>query len=294
MRQCERETARSGRGRERDKLEHLVTAVITVTRFDAAPLRSAGGQHSSCHTPALAHLSQRDAGVAAATAVEHDPVAVAAHFEAVSHVCPSEDREDFQAMLHAVKEHVRELVGAKSTEPEIHVPRAEFVAPTRGTCDPLEVYPEVAEVSHRLFALKPEGLSKEEYTSALERLQQYYHEQRQRYIGYQNTQGENYEHLAPFLRVHLNNVGDPFASGNLMLNSKVLERAVLDRYASLWRAKWPHDPHDVESYWGYVLSMGSTEGNLYALYNARDYLEGKALLHDPESDEDRFVCCAPR
>ena len=48
--------------------------------------------------------------------------------------------------------------------------------------------------------------------------------------------------------------------------------------------KSPSDPANKESYWGYVLSMGSTEGNLYALYNARDYLKGKALYR--ESNED--------
>ena len=35
------------------------------------------------------------------------------------------------------------------------------------------------------------------------------------------------------------------------------------------------DPKDPQTYWGYTLTMGSTEGNLYALWNARDYLSGK-------------------
>lgn len=73
-----------------------------------------------------------------------------------------------------------------------------------------------------------------------------------------------------------------------MLNSKVLERAVLDYFARLWHANWPHledrsrfTPEEIgESYWGYVVSMGGTEGNLYGLRNARDYLSGKVLASD--------------
>ena len=59
-----------------------------------------------------------------------------------------------------------------------------------------------------------------------------------------------------------------------------MERNVLDHYASLWNAKWPHDARDPDTYWGYVLTMGSSEGNIYGLWNARDYLEGKFILTD--------------
>ncbi|MEB3258243.1 MAG: hypothetical protein VKN83_08005 [Cyanobacteriota bacterium] len=33
----------------------------------------------------------------------------------------------------------------------------------------------------------------------------------------------------------------------------------------------------------YVLTMGCTEGNLYGLWNGRDYLAGKVLLDDPDT-----------
>ena len=36
-------------------------------------------------------------------------------------------------------------------------------------------------------------------------------------------------------------------------------------YTSLWHAKWPHNKSDMESYWGYLLNMGSTEGNIHAI-----------------------------
>jgi histidine decarboxylase len=59
----------------------------------------------------------------------------------------------------------------------------------------------------------------------------------------------------------------------------------------LWNAKTPHNPHDEESYWGYMLSMGSTEGNMYALWNARDYLSGEVLL-PPESSTAEEIAAA--
>lgn len=63
-----------------------------------------------------------------------------------------------------------------------------------------------------------------------------------------------------------------------------MERQVLDYFANLWHAQTPSNQTNPESYWGYVLSMGSTEGNLYALYNARDYLKGKGLHQESNGD----------
>ena len=79
----------------------------------------------------------------------------------------------------------------------------------------------------------------------------------------------------------LNNLGDPFTEGNFTINSKAFERDVLDYFARRWHAKTPHRPDDGDSYWGYVLTMGSTEANLYGLWNARDYLRGLGLILDP-------------
>ncbi len=56
---------------------------------------------------------------------------------------------------------------------------------------------------------------------------------------------------------------------------------MLSYLARLWHGV-PTDPGNKESCWGYVLSMGSTEGNMYALWNARDYLSGKRLLGESE------------
>ena len=103
------------------------------------------------------------------------------------------------------------------------------------------------------------------------------------FVGYQTDQlMPNYpELLKPYLGFHSNNVGDPFTAGTFTVNTKWMECNVLDYYASLWNGKWPYKLEDPETYWGYVLTMGSTEGNLYAAWNARDYLSGKFLYYDP-------------
>ncbi len=134
-----------------------------------------------------------------------------------------------------------------------------------------------------LFQLGPQGLSEERRAAALKAYEGYASTQRLHFLGYQADQKLDYSaDLTWMLDYHINNVGDPFTDGNFTLNSKVAERQVLDYYARLWHAKLPHDPKDPESYWGYALTMGSTEGNLYGMWNARDYLSGKALIARPQ------------
>lgn len=99
-------------------------------------------------------------------------------------------------------------------------------------------------------------------------------------LGYQCNLGNDYSVISHYLSTLLNNIGDPFVPGSFTINSKWMERSVLDYFASLWNAKWPHNSSDLETYWGYVLTMGSSEGNLYGLWNARDYLQGKFMLAD--------------
>ncbi len=167
---------------------------------------------------------------------------------------------------------------------------------------PCELYPEVFGISCDSFQLPPEGMTAAHRSAALTQLQAYQSLQKSRTLGFQANQDINYqEDLQPFLNFHINNVGDPFQTGSFTLNSKWMERAVLDYYARLWNAVWPHDPENPESYWGYVLTMGSTEGNLYGLWNGRDYLAGKCLLDDPhaeaetrEASRDGRARCVPR
>ena len=88
-----------------------------------------------------------------------------------------------------------------------------------------------------------------------------------------------------YMSAHLNNGGSPFDVSYSGLATLWMERNVLDYYASLWNAKWPHDPKDPESYWGYILTMGATEGNLHALWNARNYLSGKYMINSVEQSK---------
>ncbi|GAA0659906.1 histidine decarboxylase [Kitasatospora atroaurantiaca] len=146
-----------------------------------------------------------------------------------------------------------------------------------------------AELDGSDFEIPADGLADEERLRALDRMDEYLTRKRRHLVGYQATQdmaGSALD-LARFMLSNINNLGDPFHSGGYKPNTKVVERAVLDYYAKLWHAERPYDPADPESYWGYMLSMGSTEGNMYALWNARDYLGGSNTL--PGSDALRPV-----
>jgi len=145
-----------------------------------------------------------------------------------------------------------------------------------------------AKKSHPLydydFHIPPEGLDDKERKKLMDLFSNFIFEQKKRFLGYQvNEDVEHERDTSQFLNCSMNNVGDPFTPGNFTANSKIMERAVLDYYAKLWHAKLPHDQSDPESYWGYSLTMGSSEGNIYGLWNARDYLAGRKLIVDSSS-----------
>ncbi|PHM37711.1 pyridoxal-dependent decarboxylase [Xenorhabdus innexi] len=141
------------------------------------------------------------------------------------------------------------------------------------------------DLDKSLFKLSEEGLTDTERGKALSDLGSYVKKTQNKFLGYQTNQKLSYSsELSNYLDIQLNNVGDPFLSGSFKLNSKVAECAVLDYFAKLWNASDSNNTTLGEGYWGYVLSMGSTEGNLYALRNARDYLAGKILWIDLNSN----------
>lgn len=142
-------------------------------------------------------------------------------------------------------------------------------------------YPSIVGLDCELFQLTNTPLSNRRQRQALGQLERYLKEYQSNLLGYQVNQNLHYaKQLAFMLDIHTNNVGDPFDNANYALNTKTAERAVLDYFAKLWHAPVPSDPANKESYWGYVLTMGSTEGNLFGLYNARDYLKGRALYQE--------------
>lgn len=80
-------------------------------------------------------------------------------------------------------------------------------------------------------------------------------------MGYPVNKGFDYSTLFRFLKLPINNIGDPFQSGTYKVHTRDLETEVVDFFADLFRA-----PED--NYWGYVTN-GGTEGNLYGIYLAR-------------------------
>ena len=141
----------------------------------------------------------------------------------------------------------------------------------------------------RPYSLGDNGLTPDQRNETMASYRKYIERQVHSFLGYQANQHAEYsQQLSWMLDHHVNNLGDPFTEGNFTVNSKEFERDVLDYFARLWRAKTPHSTDDGESYWGYVLSMGATEANLYGLWNARDYLKGRALVLDP-TDPTRLL-----
>lgn len=163
--------------------------------------------------------------------------------------------------------------------------------------DPIELYDQVPpegthgsfpKIDYKKFELPPEGLNQKEYDDAMAEFKLFIETQHKHFTGYQtNEYLKDNDELAWLLNIHTNNVGDPYTTGIFSLNTKFVERAVLDYFASLWRAHWPfngNSKQDIDYYWGYVMSMGSTEGNIYALYNGREYLSGGKLIADPDAN----------
>ncbi|HEX6351467.1 pyridoxal-dependent decarboxylase [Actinophytocola sp.] len=140
------------------------------------------------------------------------------------------------------------------------------------------------------FELSPGGLDDGRRKAALDKLATYLDERKRFFLGYQTNQElGNRKDVSRFLDYNVNNVGDPFADSHFTMHTRPAERAVLDYYAKLWHAH----PRTIDrktgtlardAYWGYVLTMGSSEGNTYGLWNARDYLSGKTLMREPRTD----------
>ena len=148
--------------------------------------------------------------------------------------------------------------------------------------DPLQQagYTEVPGITSVRYQVPSSGITQEEHDTAMEETEGVLKSGCSSFFGYQHTQGFQ---CPPCLQstltgVFLNSAGDPFVMHTpRLIGAKWLERNVLDYYASLWNAKWPYDPTDPETYWGYILAMGATEGNVHAMWSARNYLSGKYL-----------------
>ncbi|MCG8525531.1 MAG: histidine decarboxylase [Opitutales bacterium] len=87
-------------------------------------------------------------------------------------------------------------------------------------------------------------------------------QQAKTFVGYPVNRMFDYRPLYRFLDYPINNVGDPFVSSTYRVNTRQIEREVIEHFAELL-----HAPKD--DFWGYV-NNGGTEGNLYGLYLGRE------------------------
>jgi histidine decarboxylase len=135
--------------------------------------------------------------------------------------------------------------------------------------------------------LSENGLLPEQRESAWNKLHNHLFSYQNTFLGFQVNQSFDSERTKPFLDIALNNCGDPFSpSSQYATNTKVMECAVLDYFAKLWGIQQSDASNEEErAYWGYITSNGGSEGNLLALFNARDYLAGMPL-NDPILDPD--------
>ncbi|ACS84168.1 pyridoxal-dependent decarboxylase [Musicola paradisiaca] len=121
----------------------------------------------------------------------------------------------------------------------------------------------------KTLMIPPEGIPDAQRQDILRAYMANMHERRSHFVGFQTNQSGSFqEDLRPLLQMNLLNLGDNTEPGAYQVNSKAFELAVLDYYARLWNMPL--------SAWGYLTAMGSTEGNLFALWNAREYLCGAA------------------
>lgn len=68
----------------------------------------------------------------------------------------------------------------------------------------------------------------------------------------------------------VNNLGDPERDGREWRNSKVIERDLIGQLITLFGG-------DIKNCWGYVTQAGSSEGNQYGLYLAREHFPAGAV-----------------
>ena len=152
--------------------------------------------------------------------------------------------------------------------------------------NPIEQYPQTMEPASQsdklegLYQVPSEGLQPGDIDDANDKALERNKKFQKLFLGFQANQSFKYCDLNKFMNIHTNNIGDPFEESTCKTNTRWIERNVLDYYASLWNIRWPHNIEDKESYWGYCLTMGSTEGNMYSMWNARDYITGKAIMID--------------
>lgn len=168
----------------------------------------------------------------------------------------------------------RETVSKMAISPEGEL----LVSPP--TMDPLSLssYPSHGSTTDHLFQVPSSGHTLEQHQRALKEVLDHYYNEKSLYLSSQGDQHYKCDAIQEYItNLMLLGGGDPFVAGPCGFSLKWMERSILDLLASIWHAKWPHDPSDPETYWGHLMSVDTTEGAYYSLRNARDYLTGKFI-----------------
>lgn len=103
------------------------------------------------------------------------------------------------------------------------------------------------------------------------RLSQRFEQAREDHLGYPYNLTISSQMTNLFGEYLINNLGDPYAGSHYATEVCDIEIEVIDWVKSVWRAE------DDNDYWGSVVASG-TEGNLWAVYLAREALRNPILI----------------
>ena len=149
--------------------------------------------------------------------------------------------------------------------------------------DPLTLYDFKQEaITSSWFQIPSVALSKDQRKSALTESVKAAEISVKDTLGFQSNFRDfsHVECVKEFLGTHFNNGGNPFGPGYAGFVTLWMERNVLDYYASLWHAKWPHDPKDPQTYWGYTLIVSQARPSHSAAFSSfRINTRGEGLAH---------------
>ena len=99
---------------------------------------------------------------------------------------------------------------------------------------PKDVHGSFPVIDFSKFEIPPEGLTTKEYEDAMADFKTFITTKHKNFTGYQTNEFiEDNEELGWLLDIHTNNVGDPFTTGIFSLNTKFIERAVMDYFAAI-------------------------------------------------------------
>jgi|GEM_PF-69840 len=115
----------------------------------------------------------------------------------------------------------------------------------------------------------PSGLRQDKIRRCINHILNYLQIKSSNQAGYPVNADFDYSPLFEFLNFSINNVGDPYVNSNYKINSRMMEKPVIDFFAKLFHAL-------DKNYWGYITS-GGTEANIYGLYTGRVFLESSSI-----------------